>query len=436
MSDQFKVVFSGTITEGFEPETVITAFAEKFKCSDAKARGLVMAGKETLIKSGLDRVKAERYVAVLTAIGLDVKLVAPQPAVKPAMAFELEGDDEPEVSNAVAASESSVCPKCGSKEVADDRCPDCKIVVSKYLAIQDSGQAFTSAPVEAPESSDNHSSTLSGSSSSGAFTASASATSYDESAAASSANPYQAPQADLSQEYEEGDLSGPVSVPASHGWSWLAEGFGHFKQNPVAWIVALVIWVVISSALSFIPFVGMLLILVYPIITAGFMLGCREQAEGGDFEIGHLFSGFNNNVGQLVLVGLLYMVGVIVVSVIIGVLIGSATFFIGGGVEQMGPGMMSALALPMLVGLLLFIPLIMAYWFAPTLVALNDIPAIEAMKLSFSACLKNLLPFLLYGLIAFILFIVGTIPFALGLLIVMPMTIASLYTSYRDIFYN
>ena len=53
MSDQFKVVFSGTIVEGFDAETVISAFAEKFRCSEAKARALVLSGKETVIKSAL-----------------------------------------------------------------------------------------------------------------------------------------------------------------------------------------------------------------------------------------------------------------------------------------------------------------------------------------------------------------------------------------------
>ncbi len=426
MSDQFKVVFSGTIAEGFEPEMVISAFAEKFRCSEAKARGLVLSGKETVIKSDLDKAKAEKYRSVLVAMGLEVELVAQQPVVKPAMAFELEGDDSAsntDVSSPAANSQS--CPKCGSKQIADDRCLDCKIVISKYLAIQESGQAFTAAPVAAPESSDNDSATVSENSSSAAF---------DYHPAASNGNPYQAPEADLSQEYEEGELDGPFSVPAGHGLNWLTGGFNHFRQNPVAWIVAIVIWIVLSTVLSLIPFVGSLAItLLSPVVTAGFMLGCQAQEEGGDFRIGHLFSGFSSNVGQLILVGLLYLVSMVVTVVAIMLLVGGSVFMMGGGSpDSMGAGML----LPALIGLLFVVPIIMAYWFAPALVALNGIPAVTAMKMSFSACLKNMLPGLVYSLLATVLIFVGAIPLGLGLLVVIPMISASMYTSYRDIFYS
>ena len=39
----------------------------------------------------------------------------------------------------------------------------------------------------------------------------------------------------------------------------------------------------------------------------------------------------------------------------------------------------------------------MLIWFAPLLVVFNGLPPLEAMKLSFAACLKNMLPFLVYG---------------------------------------
>jgi len=76
----------------------------------------------------------------------------------------------------------------------------------------------------------------------------------------------------------------------------------------------------------------------------------------------------------------------------------------------------------------------MAYWFAPVLVGLNNLTAIEAMKLSFNACLQNILPFFVYGLIFMLLLIVALIPFGLGLLVVVPVMMTSLYASYVDIF--
>ncbi|BBB25953.1 BPSS1780 family membrane protein [Amphritea japonica] len=429
MSDQYKVVFTGKLAEDREPEDIITAFAGTFKCSEEKARVLVMSGKATPIKSGLEKAKAEKYQAVLVAMGLEVELVAPQPAAKPAFAFEIEGDS-PSADDDDSVSDTSVsaCPKCGSKQVADDRCLDCKIVISKYLAIQESGHAFT-APAATPEKVEE-------AEESSPDTSSSSAVDYSA-PADSSSNPYQAPEADLTPEYEEGDMTGPVSVSALRGWGWLTEGFGHFKQNPVAWIVTMIVWVILTSVLSFIPVIGSLAVtLLSPVISAGFMLGCREQEEGGDFRVAHLFSGFSSNVGQLVLVGLLYLVSMIVVIVVIAMFAGGAAFLLGDGLNSMGPDMASAMLVPILIGTLFIIPVVMAYWFAPALVALNDISAIAAMKMSFSACLKNMLPFFLYGLFMMLLFIIGSIPFGLGLLVVIPMIVASMYTSYRDIFYS
>jgi uncharacterized membrane protein len=58
------------------------------------------------------------------------------------------------------------------------------------------------------------------------------------------------------------------------------------------------------------------------------------------------------------------------------------------------------------------------------------------MKSSFIACLKNMVPFLLYGVIAFLLAMLASIPFGLGWLVLGPVLAASLYTGYRDIFLN
>jgi len=68
------------------------------------------------------------------------------------------------------------------------------------------------------------------------------------------------------------------------------------------------------------------------------------------------------------------------------------------------------------------------------LVVLHDRGVIESMVLSFKGCLRNILPFLVYGIIAFVLLLLASIPLMLGLLVMMPVLIASIYTAYRDIY--
>jgi uncharacterized membrane protein len=82
----------------------------------------------------------------------------------------------------------------------------------------------------------------------------------------------------------------------------------------------------------------------------------------------------------------------------------------------------------------LTVPLLMAVWFAPALVIFHDLGPTQAMKDSFTGCLRNIVPFLLYSVIWLVLSIIASIPLGLGWLVLGPMTAASIYTAYRDIY--
>ena len=258
-------------------------------------------------------------------------------------------------------------------------------------------------------------------------------------------NPYAAPQSELEVETAGGDMIGPTRKPIGNGWRWVTRGFWHFRQNPFAWVGAMVVWAVISVVVSLIPFIGSLAVTIFsPVVLAGFMIGAEFQDRGDDFKIGHLFAGFSSNLGQLVLAGVLYLVGLILCGVAIAIMMGGMFAMLGGmgGMGEADPEMIAAvmssptMMLSLLVGLGLMIPVIMAYWFAPALIALEGVSAIYAMKQSFMGCLKNVLPFLLYGIIGTVLLVLGFLPLALGLLIVIPIFVASIYASFRDIYYE
>jgi len=68
------------------------------------------------------------------------------------------------------------------------------------------------------------------------------------------------------------------------------------------------------------------------------------------------------------------------------------------------------------------------------LAAFHGVPGFAAMKQSFFACLKNIGPFMVYGVISMVLLVLAAIPFGLGLLVMIPTMIASLYISYKDVF--
>lgn len=84
--------------------------------------------------------------------------------------------------------------------------------------------------------------------------------------------------------------------------------------------------------------------------------------------------------------------------------------------------------------LALIVPVTMATWFAPALVWFRNLEPLDALRQSFLGCWRNVLPFLVYGLIVLVLMGLAAIPFGLGILIMGPTLVGSTYAAYLDIF--
>lgn len=251
-------------------------------------------------------------------------------------------------------------------------------------------------------------------------------------------NPYAAPKAAVADQtvIQNADfVPGGQSRPAGHGWTWIAEGWELFKRQPGLWIGMWLLFVVIFIAVGIIPFLGMVTGIFWPVFVAGFAIGCRALDEGGEMELGHLFAGFRERLGTLLAVGALSFVASLVVGMIVGLaVVGGMFAMMGASPEAMAAAGGTTVLLAVLITIALLLPVMMAVWFAPLLIVFQQQGAIEAMKQSFTGCLKNIVPFLIYGVIGFVLLFVAMLPLGLGLLVVGPVLTASIYTGYRDIY--
>ena len=235
-------------------------------------------------------------------------------------------------------------------------------------------------------------------------------------------------------------------VPASHGLKWLMQGFVLLRRSSFIWLsFVLLLWGMVFVA-SRVPFTGLLLALFTPVFLAGLMIGCRALEKGEELEIAHFFAGFRNNTLNLITLGGFYLIGNVVIAGLMYAIGGPAIQqIVAGQAQNIDPAiLMQAIGpalLALLAGMALSVPLTMAMWFAPLLVVFkNDKPA-PALRYSFLACLKNMLPFLVYGLIILVPLIPLMAPFDLanmernpGLWVVALLVLPSIYTSYRDIF--
>jgi len=256
-------------------------------------------------------------------------------------------------------------------------------------------------------------------------------------------NPYQAPDANLTEGRKGPDVelavTGIKSLPAGAGVEWIKDAFNLFKMNPLVWIVLVLIWFVLNFVGQIIPIIGPLVMsLLYAVFVAGFMLGCAALERGEKLEIGHLFAGFKNNTGSLIGLGAIYLLAAIVMVIILGIFIFAGAGGLGAisNPESINPADIfnSGFLFALLVCSLLFIPIAMMFWFAPALISLGGISLIDSLKMSFSGCLKNILPMFLFGLIMMVLAVIASIPFGLGWLVLMPMGMAAFYTAYRSIY--
>jgi hypothetical protein len=160
---------------------------------------------------------------------------------------------------------------------------------------------------------------------------------------------------------------------------WWGTGWRLFTASPWIWIVMLIVYLAITLGLGLIPFIGQIASsLLYPVLSAGALIGAREIDRGGALKIEHLFSCFNAKAVPLIVVALIYyacwLVLVFGVVMAVGAMYGFSTLtsMLSSDPSESGIALLGALGvgslIVLLVAALVAVPLVMAMWFAPALV--------------------------------------------------------------------
>ncbi|MBX3608133.1 MAG: hypothetical protein KF788_22870 [Piscinibacter sp.] len=231
----------------------------------------------------------------------------------------------------------------------------------------------------------------------------------------------------------------PRGVEAGRGVTWWSDAWALFTKNVAMWVVLSLLMLVIYIVLSVIPFVGAVAAtLLAPAFIGSWMLAARKLENGGTLEVGDLFLAFKDRLTPLVVIGALLFAATLVIGLVIGILgFGAIGGLWAGAAQHSRGGMMMAAGtgmLALLIGLLLGFVVALAVWFAPALVVFQGTPPIDALKASVAASLKNVGPFLIYGLLYIVAAIVASIPLGLGWLVLVPIVMLTVYVSYKDIF--
>jgi len=235
----------------------------------------------------------------------------------------------------------------------------------------------------------------------------------------------------------------PKSLNAAFGWTWIQSAWTLFLVNPGIWIVMFLSYFAIVIILGFIPILGSLaLVLISPILGAGLMYAASEVEVNKELDLKFLFHGFKekSKLNSLLVLGVVSLVGSLVIGVITFVFVGGAIMASMMNGTEVTDGLATGLGISAIFWLLIIVVLqfilLAALIFAVPLVMLNNIEPVAALKSSLSACMKNMWPMTVYSLIILLLSILAIIPFGLGLIVLVPVLIISIYCMYKTIYIN
>jgi uncharacterized membrane protein len=232
------------------------------------------------------------------------------------------------------------------------------------------------------------------------------------------------------------------AVDAGRGVAWWSEGWALFVRSALLWVALAVILIVGFALISVVPVLGSLATaLLMPVFFASWLVAARKVEGGGPLEVADLFTCLKGDrLTPLLVLGALFAAATLVFFLVAGLLGAGAMFGMmgGGGMRHDGAGtMMAAMGagfMALLVFLLFGLVATAALWFAPALVVFRNAAPVDAVMASLRAVLKNVLPFLVYGVIQIVLGVAASIPFGLGWLVLLPVMLLTAYVSYRDVF--
>lgn len=246
-------------------------------------------------------------------------------------------------------------------------------------------------------------------------------------------------------------------VTAARGARWLGEGWRLFRASPLGWIAAVFAYWFLMTLVSMLPLVGVAAAgILVPAFSVGFMALARAAANGARPEFRLLFDGFRHEPRAQLLLGVIYLacLGAILAASLLADDGALAHWMLTGRRPSDEMLQSPEFLVALLVAATTYVPVMLAFWFAPPLAAWHSTGAAKALFFSFAACLMNWRAFIAYGAVTAILTLLvpfvlitgltlataGAMRFPLAgvvfplLLVLLPTLFASFYASYRDVF--
>ncbi|MBK9255073.1 MAG: hypothetical protein IPM42_06255 [Saprospiraceae bacterium] len=219
--------------------------------------------------------------------------------------------------------------------------------------------------------------------------------------------------------------------------AYYSRGFELFKQKPLEFIGYIVLFLVISMIVSFIPLLGFIIsIIITPALTVGVANYCHLMEKGENPEFGNFFDGFKK-LTPLIVAYLLTLVIYLIISLPLIFIVGFSLIstFASGDPEGIFEATEQLAASGLWISLYALIILYIAVSLRWTLylVFFQQYDAVEAIKTSWKLVNKKWFSHFLFLLLAGVLFFLGIIALLVGIFVALPVYYAADYVAFADV---
>jgi hypothetical protein len=193
-------------------------------------------------------------------------------------------------------------------------------------------------------------------------------------------------------------------VPARTGFTWVQLGIKTFVRQPLALAGLFFMFMALVSLLSIVPLVGSALSLaLVPAATVGLMAATREATEGRFPMPLTLIIGLRQGTQRtraMLMLGGLYALSLLIVLGVASLFAGPQPLPADLANADVTPEMVQAavFSTSLWVGMLLYVPVVLAFWHAPALVHWHGVSPGKSLFFSLAACWANRGAMLTYGL--------------------------------------
>jgi hypothetical protein len=247
------------------------------------------------------------------------------------------------------------------------------------------------------------------------------------------------------------------------GISWVKESVALFKTAPRKWLFVALVYVGLFMMLPSIPglqFFAFISILIWPVFLAIATALYRDADMKKQQTVGDIITNIQPKISQLVALGGVCLLYAVLVSFVLNSDMQGLEALVGNKEKMTESQMMAFLQkmFPLLLKLiLLLIPLMMATWFAPMLIAFNNYNLVKAIKSSIAGSIQYMVALgaswmlltsgiiLLMLVVGIVIGLISALVPVLGqmlmsfivfgcLLLATALMLAFQYISYRDVF--